>query len=348
MTRVRPLVLLALAAVLATTAGACGGREEAATPASDVEELLSQTFSRDKEIESARLDLSLRIDGRDAAVHGLSGPVVLRLAGPFESEGQGRLPRFALDAEVTSGGIGFTAGATSTGDAGYVAFQGEDYAVAGPVFEQFKAGYEQAHKQGSGQRGHSFASLGMDPRRWLVDARNAGEAKVGDADTIKITGGVDVQALLDDIDTALGQARSLGLAGRLPERIAPAQRQKAERAVRDVDVAIYTGKDDRILRRLRVGLDLAGERGGRAAVVLDVSLTGVDEDQDIAAPSDPRPFGELTDRLGGLGFALGGGGGAMPGAGAPGRGALKRFSDCIADAGGDAAAARECSALLTP
>ena len=38
----------------------------------------------------------------------------------------------------------------------------------------------------------SFASLGMDPRNWLTDPKNAGEAKVGDDDTIKITGGVDV------------------------------------------------------------------------------------------------------------------------------------------------------------
>ena len=50
----------------------------------------------------------------------------------------------------------------------------------------------------------------MDPRKWLTDPRNAGEAKVGDADTIKITGGVDVDALLDDVNTALGKAASSG------------------------------------------------------------------------------------------------------------------------------------------
>src|SRR3712207_8497668 len=47
----------------------------------------------------------------------------------------------------------------------------------------------------------------------ISDAKNAGEAKVGDTDTIKITGGVDVNKLLDDVNTALDKARSLGVEG---------------------------------------------------------------------------------------------------------------------------------------
>ena len=36
---------------------------------------------------------------------------------------------------------------TSTGEKGYLSFQGTDYAVADQVFKQFKAGFEQAQKQ---------------------------------------------------------------------------------------------------------------------------------------------------------------------------------------------------------
>ncbi len=59
----------------------------------------------------------------------------------------------------------------------------------------------------------------MDPRKWLTDPKNEGDAKVGDDDTIKITGGVDVAKLLDDVNNALGKASSLGLGaagGRCP------------------------------------------------------------------------------------------------------------------------------------
>ncbi|HWT24889.1 MAG TPA: hypothetical protein VN213_15410 [Solirubrobacteraceae bacterium] len=345
MIRVRLLAALVLALAPAFVAVACGGGEDRATRASDVNALLRDTFAGDKDIDSGRLDLRLRIAPRGAAARGLDGPVDVRLTGPFESEGAGRLPRFALDAEIASDGGSLTAGATSTGDAGYVAFMGRAYELAGPVFRQFKAGYEQAQKQG---RGQSFAALGMNPRAWLRDARNAGEAKVGDADTIKITGTVDVPALLDDVERALERARALGGAGRLPERLGPAKRRAAERAVRDARVEIYTGRDDRILRRLHVDLRLAGERGARAAVTLDLSLTEVNEGQDISAPSDPRPFSELTNRLGGLGFALGGGAGGSGSGAAPGGSALQRYADCVDQAAGDATRARRCARLLTP
>ena len=50
--------------------------------------------------------------------------------------------------------------------------------------------------------------------------KNEGEAKVGDADTIKITGGVDVAKLLDDVNTALEKASSLGVSGQgVPEKL---------------------------------------------------------------------------------------------------------------------------------
>jgi hypothetical protein len=304
MTRARPLVRLALAALLALGIAACG--DDGARPASqrtDVDQLLQDTFAGGREVTSGRLDLRLRVEARGAAARGLPGPVALRLRGPFASEGAGRLPRFALAAELDGGLLRIDAGATSTGDAGYVRFAGEDYAVPGVLFRQLQAAYEEAQRQGG-----SFAALGIDPRRWLTDAQNAGEATVGDVETIKITGRVDVRALLDDIDTALGRAAALGLphAGSLPERLTPAQRERAERAVERARVEIFTGRDDRILRRLRVDLRVADEREGGADVDLDLTLTEVNDEQQIEAPSDPRPFDELTEQLGGLGFGLDG------------------------------------------
>ncbi len=45
----------------------------------------------------------------------------------------------------------------------------------------------------------------MDPRKWLTDPKIDGDAKVGDDDTTKISGGVDVGKLLDDVNNALEQ-----------------------------------------------------------------------------------------------------------------------------------------------
>ena len=107
-------------------------------------------------------------------------------------------------------------------------FQGTEYVVSDEVFNQFKTGYEQAQKQGKEQN-QSLSSLGLDPRQWLTNPKNEGEAKVGDDDTIKITGGVDVNKLLDDVNQALQKTKELGVQGteQLPTQLTEAQKNRS-------------------------------------------------------------------------------------------------------------------------
>ena len=139
-----------------------------------------------------------------------------------------------------------------------MSFGGETYEVAGPVFEQFKAGYEQSAKEASGEQDRSLASLGIDPRRWLTNASNEGEATVGDTETIKITGDVDVPKLLDDVNAALEKVRALGVQGsdQIPDKLTEAEKRQTAEAIEDLSVEIYTGAEDRILRRMVVSLGL--------------------------------------------------------------------------------------------
>ena len=254
MTRLRPAVLLLLLLALGLVASACGGSDEEVSSSTDVNELLTKTFTGSKDVKSGKLDLSLKIEAEGGDSQ-LEGPVTIRLEGPFQSQEGGKLPKFKLDAAFEGAGQSITAGATSTGEKGYLSFQGADYVVDDQVFQQFKSGFEQAQKQGSGQN-QSFASLGMDPRKWLTSPKNEGDAKVGDDDTIKITGGVDVAKLLDDVNNALGKASSLGLAGagQVPEKLTEEQKRQVTEAVKDPRVEIYTGKEDSILRRMVVNL----------------------------------------------------------------------------------------------
>jgi hypothetical protein len=351
----RPVALLLLVLLLAVGLVACGGGDdggEEASSSTDVNTLLTQTFTGKKEVDSGNLDLSLDIK----AEGGQAQSVSIKLAGPFQTQGDGSLPEFSLDASLEGGGQNFSAGATSTGDKGYLSFQGTDYVVDDQVFQQFKAAFEEAQKQGSGQQ-QSFASLGMDPRKWLTDPKNEGEAKVGDEDTIKITGGVDVSALLDDINNALEKASSLGLdqGGQVPERITEAQKRQVIESVKDPRVEIYTGKDDQILRRMVVDVGVEDE-GTSGTVAFDVSITELNEDQEIAEPSDAKPFEELVGQLGGLGLGgLGGAAGSGSGSGSSGSGSggggsaedFEKFSKCIEDAGNDTEKARACADLLS-
>ena len=142
----------------------------------------------------------------------------------------------------------------------------------------------------------------------MKNARNAGESKVGATETIKITGDVDVPALLDDVEVALRKARSLGLEGadKLPAGLTAQQRQQVERAVKRAKVEIHTGKADKILRRIKVDLRVADQDEGSGTLALDLQLTEVNEDQDIREPSGAKPFADLAAQLQVLGMALGG------------------------------------------
>ena len=358
--RPRSLLLLLFALAALALAG-CGGDDgSSADEDTSVDELLEQTFSGSKKVDSGKLDLSLKIDVQGGSSSQVQGPISLRLSGPFETQGKGKLPMFDIDAAFDGAGQSLKAGVASTGEKAFVNFQGTEYAVSDQVFQQFKAGYEQAQKQSADKDNQqSLATLGIDPRRWLTDAKNAGEAKVGDTDTIKITGGVDVNKLLDDVNTALDKARNLGVEGSdsLPEKLTDKQKQQAADAIKDLAVEIYTGKEDTTLRRMVVNMGVDAADGGQGAtsgtLSLDFSLLELNEDQSIEEPSGAKPFAELLGQLGGLGLGgagASGSGGSGEGGGSGGASAedLKKYSDCVTEAGSDTAEAQKCAELLSP
>ena len=57
MTRLRPAVLLSLLAVVGLVVAACGGSDEKTSSSTDVNELLTQTFTGSKDVKSGNLDL---------------------------------------------------------------------------------------------------------------------------------------------------------------------------------------------------------------------------------------------------------------------------------------------------
>jgi hypothetical protein len=345
--------LLALAALLAAMVlVACGGGGdgEEASSDTDVDTLLEQTFSGDKKIDSGKLDLSLK-----ATASGTNGGEFdVSLTGPFESQGAENLPKFAFKVAATGQGQNIEAGATSTGEKGFVNFNGEDYVVSDEVFAQFKQGYEEAAKQNQSEDNQSLASLGLDPKKWLTNPENAGEGEVGDTEVVRITGGLDVPKFLDDLNTALSKAGQLGVPqGQVPTQLTPEQRKQVEDAIEDVKVEIATGKDDSILRQMKVDLSAKDPNGGDTATVnFDLQLLDLNEGQEFPEPDDAKPFDELLGQLGGLGGLSGLGGGADAGSTDEGStsGASQKqlddYSKCLEDAGSDLTKAQECASLL--
>jgi hypothetical protein len=350
--RQRPVLLILLAALSLGLLAGCGGGDDdgnKADSSTDATQLLKDTFTGKKDIKSGKLDV-----GATLASGGQS--FAIKLTGPFQSTGTGKVPQLDLDASVEGSGQNLKVGVVTTEDQAFVSYGNTAYAIPAQVFDQLKAQYEQQAKQSEDQQ--SLASLGLDPTKWITDPKNAGEAKVGDTDTIKITGGVDVGKLLDDVNTALGKLRALGgsQASGLPDQLSEQDKQQARDAIKQLNAEIYTGADDKIMRRLVVSMKLEVPSGGSAQsadIKLDMQFLDLNEDQEIEAPDNPKPFSELVDKLQqlGLGGSLGGlGGGSSSGGGSGGASEqnLEKYSQCIQEANGDNAKIRDCADLLTP
>jgi hypothetical protein len=159
--------------------------------------------------------------------------------------------------------------------------------------------------------------------------------------------------MVDDLARITQRTKSLGL-NAAPQQLTAQQRRQVEQAIKSVDVQIYTGTQDRILRRLVVHAVLHEPQAqGDSTLDLDLQLTKVNQDQQISAPANPKPFSELlkvTGALngGGLSGLLGGGASSGSGSGtAPSGSNVDRYANCVKKAAGDAKKARKCAALLT-
>ena len=352
--RLRLLVPLLCALTLAACGGGDGDAGERASASSDVNALLRTTFNNLDQMKSATVDLKVAIEPRGAAAS--EGPVTAHLQGPFASQGTGKLPKFAFSAELQSGGQTFSAGATWTGEKGYVSLLGTPYEVSDLVMKQFVAGYEQALKNRKpGNGGLVLGTLGIDFTKWLPDARNEGAAQVGDAETIKVSGEADVERVIADLDKITQKASALnvpGASGRIPQSLTPQQKQAAADAIKKLTVTVYTGAEDQILRRLTVNADLKDAASKiDAALLFDLTFTKVAEKQEFTAPANPKPFSELLKAVdvagvGNLGRGVGSSDETAPDSSVTPNN-VDKYAQCIERAEGDRAKARKCAELLS-
>lgn len=344
--------------------GACGGDDSSGE---DVNAVLQETFDgTGKKVESGKLDLSVKLD-LEGAGQGLDDPISIALSGPFENQGEGKVPRFDFNLNLDGGGQQFQAGAVSTGSAAYLTVSDQAYKVDDKTYEEFQQGYVKAQEEsGKQDSGPSLKALGVDPRRWLENPKEVGTEEVGGTEAIHLTADVDVPRLLEDVNRLVKSAGNLGVArDRVPDELTPNERARAAEALKSVKVDIWTGKDDKTLRKISLSLEIdvpenerkqAGLSGGK--VDLEYAIGDLNQPQKIEEPSNARPISELNTALRALG--LGGAGGSSSGSGSGGGQASttpqgtsttaspsQEYLDCLEQAGEDSAKVSECSKLLT-
>jgi hypothetical protein len=354
-----PLAALLVAALLA----ACGSSTGSSGNANA---LLKETFSGSHTVNSGHLTFSVTVTPTGSG--SITGPITVSLGGPFQSLGKGKLPKSNFSLSITALGHTGSLGILSTGTAGYVTLAGTSYRLPTPTFQKLESSFSTlAAGSGSGAGAGALGKLGIDPLHWLNNPTVVGNESVGGTVTTHISAGVNVRALLRDLNTFLAKASAVG-SGRIPSSISPATQTKLASEIQRPSFDVWTGNADKTVRKLVIALTLpvSGQistlLGGlsSAAITLTLQYADLNQPQSIVAPTNLAPYSQFTAKLGAILQEINSAvGSQLPLSGASGgsttssttpsgsTSAYHKYTQCIVAAHNNVAKMTKCTKLLS-
>jgi hypothetical protein len=303
LSRFRTFVLLAALAALATTFAACGS-----SGSSDEDPQTVIDNATLEGVTSGDLDLSLAIKAEGDE----GGDVNVSLSGPFQSGADKEsLPQLGLSAKATGSvdgeDVDFEGGLTLLSDRAFVNYEGTEYEVDPTSFGFVKSAFERAtQEQGSESSADvtacQEAASGLKVGDLVDNLTNEGSADVDGTGTTKISGDLDTGGAVDAIIKLTENpacSSQLEAAGPLPIGELEDAKSELTTAVKKAHVDVYVGDDD-IIRKVAAELTIEpkGSSNEKVEVDFDLSLSGVNEEQDISAPSNAKPLQGLFLKLG--------------------------------------------------
>lgn len=302
MSRFRILALLAVFAALAMTFAACGGGSDKSSE--DPQKVLEEASL--KGVKSGELELSLNVNAEGEK----NGHLEVELAGPFEAGAKGELPQLEVQAKVngTANGenVNFEGGLTMLTDRAFVEYENTAYEVDPTTFGYLKSAFEQAQQQGGSESTDVTAcQKAAEELRFSQFAEhltNEGSADVDGTSTTKLSGDLNVSGSIDGLiklteDPAC--AAQLEAAGPLPLGQLEEAKGELSKAIKKSHVELYVG-DDNIVRKFAVELTVEPPetKGEKVELQMEVSLSGVNEEQSFSTPANPKPLEVLFQKLG--------------------------------------------------
>lgn len=318
MTRIRTFFLLCLLtlAVPIVIAG-CGGDDSSGE---DPQTVLDETFNNDTKVSSGDLSLSASVNAEGDQ----GGNFEASLSGPFQGdpENENALPQLDWTVSASGSGAGqsidFSGGLVVTEDNAFVEYNDQAYEVGTDAFAQLKKAFEaQAAQAGDTssqgtfqeqcataieQAGGDPAACDIDLESWLTNLSDEGTEDVGGTQTIHISGDANIDQILTDIGNLASSVPSAASSG-----FDPSQLSAVSGAVTDASIDVYSGEEDKVLRKLEVNLTIdpsaVAPEGvtvpiGEITVNFAIEIDGLNEEQTIEAPSGAKPISELLSDLG--------------------------------------------------
>ncbi len=318
MSRFRIFTLFAAMTALAVALAACGG-----SGSNDPQKVVDEATLQG--IESGNVDLSLGIDVKGSK----GGHLDIGVSGPFQSESEAEYPELDMTASAKGkiGGekVDFEGGLTLLGNKAYVGYAGTEYEVDPTTFNFVRTIIKRrggGKKQTTELTACQEAAAELQISDFVEHLKGEGSAEVGGTGTTKVSGDLDVAGAVEaaaELSENPACSEQLKAAGSLPSSAElDKAKSRVEESVKVAHVDLYVG-DDHIVRRISAQATIEppkGSGGGAesAEVDLDLTLTGVNEEQTISAPQRSQPLNKLFLKLGVnpielLGLLQGSGGG---------------------------------------
>jgi hypothetical protein len=251
-----------LVAVFVLALAACGGGDDAT-------DILAETSANLAQIRSGDLSMELLFATRDGERAGFT------LEGPFALRQRG-LPEAQLDYTQVAGDQTATQTFITKGDQAYVRIAGTTYELPPETAASL-----------SSTLGTSGGLESVELSSWLENPSVEGSEEIGGDETDHIRADLNVSATVSTliaIASQLGGTEPLGtFSGTSAEQV--------EGAVESAEIDVWTGKDDRLLRRIQIAIDFAPA----AEKVKDLLGTSLDFTLEISNPNEPVTVEQPTD-----------------------------------------------------
>jgi hypothetical protein len=301
LSRLKALVAtLVIAVPIPAAIAGCGGGSSSNDE--DPQQVLTQTFDNSTKVTSGNLNISLS----GSAEGTTSGSLTATIDGPFQSDesNPNAFPQLDLTGKVTAEQAGqsfsFDGSLIATDDNAYVEYQGQAYEVGTALFEKFARAYERQAAQAQGGQDNSsfFKQFGINPDKWLTNVSNEGTTDVDGTETIHVHGDADVPQIVSDLQKAAQQAP-----GSTATHLSPQQIDQIQSAIKSATVDVYSGTDDKVLRKLALALTIEPPAGTGSSVSsvdvnFSVTVSDVNSPQTISPPDNAKPLRDLLSQFG--------------------------------------------------
>jgi hypothetical protein len=302
LSRIRILVLFATLLALASVFAACGGGGDDDNSGADPQKVVEEASLEG--VKSGEFDMSLHVNAEGDE----GGEIDVSLSGPFEAGAKGELPQAEVSVEAKGDAQGedidFSGGLTLLTDRAFVDYEGTPYEVDPTTFGFLKSAFEQAQQQEGSEADVTAcqeAAEGIKFGQFADNLEDEGSEDIDGTSTTKVSGDLNVSGAIDALiqlteDPACSS--QLEAAGPLPIGELEEAKGQLTKAIKKSHVEIAVGDDD-IVRKFAMELTVEPPeaKGEKVELEMDLTLSGVNEEQSFEKPSDAKPLEALFKQL---------------------------------------------------